>query len=155
MSATESPDEIVARLRQEREPAPTRRHLPIAISGTRNREPTEEEMAGFWLLFDRLGGTELHHGACRGIDEGVARRAEKERPHLKIVPHPADWDSFGPSAGPIRNRAMMAASRALIAFPGNDGTQNCIRAAQRQDRPVHLITDEIDRQRLDIERDHL
>jgi hypothetical protein len=155
MSATESPAELLERLRRERKTPPPARHFPLAVTGTRKRGPTPEELAAFWRLFDRLGGTELHHGDAQGIDRGVASAARRTRPALKVVAHPAAWTQHGPAAGPIRNQEMLMTCRALVAFPGGVGTANCTRQAQTMGRPVHLIADEVDLQHLKIERDHL
>lgn len=44
--------------------------------------------------------------------------------------HPAQWAKHGKSAGPIRNREMLALKPdGVVAFPGGRGTADCIRAA--------------------------
>lgn len=127
----------------------------IAITGSRDHAPTREEMNAFWAIFDRLGGVELHHGDAQGVDRGVAIAFHRARPEFKIVPHPAEWDRLGKSAGPIRNQDMMRAAGFLIAWPGGAGTASCCRIARQLGRPVHFIAEEVDRRRLDIERDFI
>ena len=80
------------------------------------------------------------HGACRaGIDRyaGAAARvigcAEE--------PHPADWDTYGKAAGPIRNQAMVDLGADLcIAFPRGEsrGTRDCMRRAEAAGIPVEV-----------------
>lgn len=127
----------------------------IAITGSRDHTTTREEMNAFWAIFDGVDGVELHHGDAQGVDRSVAIAFHRAHPELKIVPHPADWDRLGKSAGPIRNQDMMRAVGFLIAWPGGAGTANCIRIARQLGRPVHFIADEVDRRRLDIERDFI
>lgn len=56
---------------------------------------------------------------------------------VAVDPHPADWKRYGRAAGPIRNREMVNAGADLvIAFPGGDGTADCVRAAYDADLTV-------------------
>jgi hypothetical protein len=50
----------------------------------------------------------------------------------------ANWDRYGRAAGPIRNRAMLEAHKPdyVVAFPGHDGTANCVRQARARGIPV-------------------
>lgn len=163
MSATESPDELIARLQIERQAVEQQAryqqravpHTAVAITGSRGHTPTREELNAFWALFDRVDGVELHHGDEQGVDRGVAIAFHRSRPELKIVAHPADWGRLGKSAGPIRNQDMMRAAGILIAWPGGRGTESCVRIARDLGRPVYFIADEVDRRRLDIERDFI
>lgn len=142
MSATESPAEIMERLRREREevhPRGVLKSVAVAITGGRDYEPTPGDMERFWELFTELGANELHHGDSRGVDRYVAAAVRKARPGLRIVAHSARWDLHGKRAGPLRNQEMMVASSALIAFPGGKGTRSCEEAARHLGRPVHFI----------------
>lgn len=159
MSATESPDELLSRLAAEREAAaPATPHVPIAITGSRGREPSEEEMAAFFALFSRLGGTELHDGDCRGTDRAVRAWMQRHHPEIPTRPWPVlSVDGDWPAAGPRRNRRMLVQSSArhLLHFPGGKGTGSCISIAKELGRPTHSVAAEVDRRRLAIERDHL
>lgn len=44
----------------------------------------------------------------------------------------ANWTQNGKSAGPLRNRKMIAAfpNAIVIAFPGGRGTENCVKQAK-------------------------
>jgi hypothetical protein len=49
--------------------------------------------------------TTILHGACRGADLIAASVAQELG--MKVKAFPADWDRYGSSAGPIRNRLML------------------------------------------------
>ena len=46
---------------------------------------------------------------------------------------PADWNSYGKAAGPIRNKQMLDEGKpdVVIAFPGGTGTANMIMQATK------------------------
>lgn len=50
----------------------------------------------------------------------------------------ADWNKYGKAAGPRRNRAMLDKypDAIVVAFPGGDGTADCVRAAFSKRRMV-------------------
>ena len=84
----------------------------------------------------------LVHGACRhGADEHARLWAVAAAVTCAVIeePHPADWFRLGNSAGPARNREMVAAGADLcLAFPlpNSVGTQHTIRLAERAGIPV-------------------
>lgn len=47
----------------------------------------------------------LIEGECRGVD--VLARDIAQRLGIYVDPRPADWDQYGPAAGPIRNQEMV------------------------------------------------
>lgn len=146
MSAAESPGEIVERLAKERaagkERPPVHGLVHIAITGGRDRTPTQPEMAVFWKLWVRLKGDILHEGGAKGTDAfvGAEWTARTGREPIRHLP---DWDAYGKAAGPFRNKAMMTQCSALIAFLGGRGTESCIRAAKEQGKPVYFVIDEL------------
>jgi YspA, cpYpsA-related SLOG family len=80
--------------------------------------------------------TIIVHGASRGADLLAAKCAETWG--LGVEPHPALWDKHGsPAAAHIRNQAMVDAGAQLcIAFPGGQGTADCVRRARKAGIPV-------------------
>ena len=78
----------------------------------------------------------LIHGGCRGADSLAGCWArDREVDEIRM---PARWRSSW-NAGPERNRRMLTFAASLVqpgerlfllAFPGGDGTANCIAAAQ-------------------------
>ena len=98
----------------------------------------------------------VYHGACgvrgeanwkrdgwrknlRGAD-GLAERWCVAR-GVPSFAFPAFWDDLGNPAGPIRNGWMLGAAKTaaaasgfdlvLLAFPGHDGTFDCVKQAKR------------------------
>jgi len=72
----------------------------------------------------------LIHGDAPGADRLAAAWAEMRG--VPVEAYPADWKRHGYSAGPIRNRKMIAEGKPdfVIAFPGGSGTADCIRQAR-------------------------
>lgn len=59
---------------------------------------------------------------------------------IPVHAEPAEWTKYGKPAGPIRNAKMLAMQPDLVvAFPGNDGTKDCVRQAKRAGLPVKVI----------------
>lgn len=81
------------------------------------------------------------HGNARGADRIAHQEARKLR--LAVEPHPANWDRYGRTAGPIRNKEMADAGADLcIAFWDGQsaGTNNMIEQATKAGIPVEIIT---------------
>lgn len=72
------------------------------------------------------------HGAARGADTLAHRWAQCHG--VPAQAFPADWDTHGKAAGPIRNRRMLDEGKpdVVIAFPGGPGTANMVAQARRQ-----------------------
>lgn len=83
-------------------------------------------------LSDGIIDTEavIIHGGC---ESGVDQYADwwAKRRDLRVQEVPADWDTHGKAAGPIRNRQMITLADLLIAiWDGNSrGTKSTILAA--------------------------
>lgn len=67
-------------------------------------------------------------GRQRGVDTLGEQWAALH--NIPVDPHPADWDTHGNAAGPIRNAHMATVADALIAIPrGGPGTRDMIARA--------------------------
>lgn len=106
----------------------------LAVSGSRQPLTLDEEA----YIAQRIEGwlqpgDTLHHGAATGVDSYIHELALAAGCDVKAWPvTPADWRKHGKRAGPMRNRAMLAAGPDLcIAFPrpGSKGTLDFIIAA--------------------------
>lgn len=89
----------------------------------------------------------LHCGMCRTGADAHAVAWAKFR-NYAIQPYPADWDAYGKSAGPRRNRQMVLALWNLkqagetvwfARFWGGDGTENCTGYAIRAKLPMVVV----------------
>jgi hypothetical protein len=80
--------------------------------------------------------TEVVHGGARGIDEAAGRWAAYMGLPVRVFP--ADWTSFGRSAGPRRNREMAQYADRLVAiWDGKSrGTGNMIETMRSLGKPV-------------------
>lgn len=77
----------------------------------------------------------LVHGAATGADTLAVEEAVKLG--WRTEAHPADWDTHGNAAGPIRNKEMVSrGAHYLVAFSGGAGTAHCRRLALAARIPV-------------------
>lgn len=77
-------------------------------------------------------------GHCSGTDKMGERYAAERGYEVEI--YPADWERFGRSAGPIRNREMVDAADCVIAFWDgvSPGTASLIDYAKSQNKPLRV-----------------
>jgi hypothetical protein len=78
-------------------------------------------------IWDRIA---IIHGAARGADTLAGLFAKMFGCHNE--PYPANWDTWGPRAGPMRNQQMLDTGIDLVvAFPGGAGTADMVRRAKK------------------------
>jgi hypothetical protein len=105
-------------------------HLAAKVQAAMERARFEQIMAA---AVPRLGLTDLACGRCRtGADELAFRWAKKNLPKDNFQGFPANWQQFGTDAGPERNGRMLRTFQPdkVLAFPGGDGTADCVRQAE-------------------------
>lgn len=75
---------------------------------------------------------EIISGGARGTDTLAETYARKK--NIPFKEFPADWDLYGYTAGPIRNKEMAEYGDALLAFwhPKSKGTSNMISLAKEE-----------------------
>ena len=114
----------------------------IAVCGGRTYGSTKGTRKHFAQVMQRV--REAHprmvvvHGGAKGADE----LAERWASHYGVPsdPFPADWDRFGKSAGPQRNRRMARSQLLeLVTFPGGAGTRDMTQQCLQHDVPVHRV----------------
>ena len=78
-------------------------------------------------------------GDCRGADK-LGERFALENGFL-IERHPADWDTHGRAAGPIRNHEMAREADYVICFWDgiSRGTKTMIDYAIREEKEIRII----------------
>lgn len=81
------------------------------------------------------------NGGAKGADT-IGRLWAKSR-SIACVTIPADWDLYGRSAGPIRNKQIIKEQHPemVVAFPGGRGTENMKLLARQYNIPVIEVED--------------
>lgn len=88
------------------------------------------------------------HGAARGADT-LAEKAAKEL-GIPTLPFPAQWDTYGKRAGPLRNTQMLNEGKPTHVWAFHDnfiasrGTKNMVNQATKAGLPVALISKDDD-----------
>lgn len=79
---------------------------------------------------NRLPEVVIIHGGAAGADKIADEWAMVNWCHIEE--YKADWDKYGRSAGPIRNKRMLTEGKPdlVVAFPGGRGTMNMIKLAK-------------------------
>lgn len=94
----------------------------------------------------RYGDFTVVHGAAPGADTIAEEVALEFLAYAE--PHPADWETHGKAAGPLRNQEMLDSGiDGVIAFKdgfdlsmGKGGTEDMCRRALRAGKPVTLVS---------------
>ena len=84
-------------------------------------------------------GTIIVSGGASGADRLAERFAGQYGLATEI--YPADWETHGKAAGPIRNKLIVAACDSVVAFwDGHSrGTINTIELARAAGKPVTVV----------------
>lgn len=78
-------------------------------------------------------------GCASGAD-AIGERYAKEN-NLKVEKHPANWEKYGKSAGPRRNKEMAVNCDYVICFwdGKSKGTKSMINLAKEYKKPIRVI----------------
>ena len=118
----------------------TRRQMSSSIPSSRHCTDQDLVEIHILLLHEQLGERlSLVSGAAKGVD--TLARIIAEKYGIPITEFPADWSTYGRAAGPIRNKQLVQASDAVLAFvaPTSKGTRNTIGLARERGLPVHVV----------------
>lgn len=102
--------------------------MKVIVAGDRNFRSPAQVFRKLDELHKEYNFTRLMQGGAAGVDSfardwAIARRIQ----HYVCK---ADWNRYGNSAGPIRNRRMLQWGPDLVvAFPGGTGTANMVKIA--------------------------
>ena len=79
-------------------------------------------------------------GCASGAD-AIGEQYAKEN-GFKVEKYPADWDAFGKSAGPKRNKQMAEVCDYVICFwdKKSPGTRSMIEYARKYNKPIRIKT---------------
>jgi len=83
--------------------------------------------------------TEIVSGMAKGPDKMALLYALDNK--IPTAKFPADWDTYGKRAGPIRNEQMAKYADALVAFWDgvSKGTKNMIDNMTKLKKPVRIV----------------
>jgi predicted Rossmann-fold nucleotide-binding protein len=90
--------------------------------------------------------TLIASGCATGADRLAMTWAKKMGVQFVGFPvYQSQWRVTGKGAGPIRNGLMLDILKPdlVVAFPGNRGTADCIRQAERRGITVQLVNPEV------------
>jgi hypothetical protein len=93
----------------------------VLVTGSRDWTDHHTVTHNLTYILRIMGPLTLVHGACpTGADAIAAEWADIHRESGVVPdPHPADWGTYGPSAGPLRNAHMVSLGATLcLAFIG-------------------------------------
>lgn len=113
----------------------------VIIAGCRDFDNYEllKERCDFFLQNQKKEDVVIVSGHASGAD-ALGERYAQERGY-KLETYPADWQTHGKAAGPIRNEQMANISNALIAFwdGKSRGTKNMIETATKRGLQVAVV----------------
>jgi hypothetical protein len=103
----------------------------------------KNETAVVEVLTQLASDTVIVTGGATGLDT-IAHNYAVEMGFETEV-YPADWDTHGKAAGPIRNKVMASLPNVemVVAFEGGRGTANMVKISDKLEIPV-LIVNEVD-----------
>ncbi len=110
--------------------------MKVIVAGGRDFKPTEKDYEWLSEKLTSLNTTEVVSGKARGADSFGEEVANKL--NIPIKEFPASWDTFGRSAGVVRNVQMARYADVLIAFDGGRGTDHMVREARKNGLKVFL-----------------
>lgn len=113
--------------------------MRVIVTGGRNYDDREKvHQALTVLLQNSVHAMVIIDGGAKGADK-LAREFAKEYGVCSIT-YKALW-RLGRAAGPERNKIMIRESRAdlVLAFPGGNGTKDCVRRARAAGIPVFQV----------------
>lgn len=112
----------------------------ILVCGSRNwgnRNSVEHALAYCW----EMGYRRLIHGGSRGADKLAAEIGNNWG--FIVTEYKAEWDKYGPAAGPIRNSRMLTEGKPdlVLAFQIGEskGTQHMVDIAVEEGVEVRLL----------------
>lgn len=118
--------------------------MKVVIAGTRYKDKDNKiPFDDYGLLVEAVGRsgfniTEVVSGCAIGADRLGERWAINNNVPIKEMP--ADWNRYGNSAGPMRNRQMAEyADAAIVVWDGKSpGSRNMIENMIRRKKPYYI-----------------
>ena len=110
----------------------------IIVAGDRNFTDYNYFKQCLNTLFNTERPRTIISGCAKGVDTLAIRYANEY--NLPLMKFPADWDTHGKAAGPIRNKQMAQNATHLVAFlaPNSKGTRNMINQAKEHNLAIKI-----------------
>jgi hypothetical protein len=104
--------------------------MRLLVCGGRNFADVNAIEAALETIHEKTPITLLIHGGARGADKLASEWAKRN--NVEVKEFPANWERFGPSAGPIRNKQMLVEGKpdVVVAMPGGPGTTDMVKQAR-------------------------
>ena len=101
----------------------------VLVCGGRDYDDRDNVFDALDALHAEYTFDRVIHGGAMGADYLAHEWATSRR--VVVRTFMADWNRYGRSAGPIRNRQMLEEGQPdlVVAFPGGSGTANMIKQA--------------------------
>jgi hypothetical protein len=108
----------------------TKFHFRVLVCGGRDYADRDRLFATLDRIHAERAITLVIHGGARGADRLSGEWATARL--CECISYPAQWEIYGPRAGPMRNQQMLDEGRPdlVVVFPGGRGTANMLRKAQ-------------------------
>lgn len=104
--------------------------LKVLVCGGRSYGDERRVAECLDLIHKKYFIDKILEGGAKGADTLCRLWAQANNVQCKTFR--ADWDKFGKNAGPIRNKQMLnERPHMVVAFPGNYGTDNMIKQAEK------------------------
>lgn len=112
--------------------------MKIAIVGSRDFNDYSVVDEFVCSKLDLSGVDTVVSGGARGVDKLAEKFADKHGLDMSI--RKADWERYGRSAGPRRNKLIVEEADAVFAFPSqtSKGTWHTINLARKAGKLVHV-----------------
>lgn len=104
--------------------------LIVLVCGGRYYNKPAQVGHALSALHNKYGIEKIIHGGASGADRCAGQWAKMS--NVPVTEFPADWNSEGKAAGPLRNQRMLEEGNpnAVVAFPGGHGTADMCRRAE-------------------------
>ena len=107
----------------------------LIVAGGRNYRVSREDINHLHCLVAQEDYKSIVSGCASGAD--FAGEIYAHCFDMKVYYFPAQWETNGRAAGPIRNEEMAKFADGLAVFDGGAGTRDMVRRAKKHGIPIH------------------